>query len=72
LFPGADSREFWQRSEERNKKTARVFDALGLQEYEALEVFVGYDELKLYMWENDDWLFIVCFWRYGNIMISLC
>jgi len=49
LFPGADSREFWLRSEERNKKTARIYDQLGLQEYEALEVFVGYEELKLYM-----------------------
>jgi len=49
LFPGADAREFWQRAEERNKRTARVFDELGLQEYEALEVFVGYEELKTYM-----------------------
>jgi glucosamine-6-phosphate deaminase len=49
LFPGSDSREFWQRAEERNKKTARIFDELGLQEYEALEVFVGYNELKNYL-----------------------
>jgi len=48
-FPGADSREFWQRAEERNKRTAKVYDSLGLQEYEALEVFVGYNELKPYM-----------------------
>jgi len=48
-FPGSDSREFWQRIEERNKRTARTFDDLGLQEYEALEVFVGYSELKAYM-----------------------
>ena len=46
VFPGADAREFWQRAEERNKQTADIFDKLGLQEYEALEVFVSYDEIK--------------------------
>jgi len=45
-FPGSDSREFWQRAEERNKRTARLFDQLGLQEYEALEVFVHYEDIK--------------------------
>ncbi len=39
LFPGADAREFWQRAEERNRGTARLYDALGLQEYEAIEAF---------------------------------
>ncbi len=39
LFPGADAREFWQRAEERNRGTARDFDALGLPEYEAIEAF---------------------------------
>ena len=39
LFPGADTREFWQRAEERNRGTAKIFDALGLQEYEAIEAF---------------------------------
>jgi glucosamine-6-phosphate deaminase len=39
LFPGADAREFWQRAEERNRGTAKVFDALGLPEYEAIEAF---------------------------------
>jgi glucosamine-6-phosphate deaminase len=39
LFPGADAREFWQRAEERNRGTARAFDALGLPEYEAIEAF---------------------------------
>jgi glucosamine-6-phosphate deaminase len=39
LFPGHDSREFWQRAEERNRATARLYDALGLQEYEAIEAF---------------------------------
>jgi glucosamine-6-phosphate deaminase len=40
LFPGVDSREFWQRAEQRNRETARVYDRLGLAEYEAIEGFV--------------------------------
>lgn len=41
LFPGpSDSREFWQRAEDRNRATARVYDELGLAEYEAIEGFV--------------------------------
>lgn len=39
-FPGDDSREFWQRAEERNHNTADVYDKLGLAEYQAMEVFV--------------------------------
>ncbi len=41
LFPGPDdAREFWQRAEDRNRRTAALFDALGLAEYEAIEGFV--------------------------------
>lgn len=41
MFPGGhDSREFWQRAEDRNRHTAKVFDALGLPEFYALEGFV--------------------------------
>jgi glucosamine-6-phosphate deaminase len=40
LFPGSDAREFWQRAEERNVSTARLYDALGLAEYAAIEGFV--------------------------------
>ncbi len=40
LFPGSDSREFWQRAEDRNRQTARIYDDLGLAEYEAIEGFV--------------------------------
>ncbi len=41
LFPGpADSREFWQRAEDRNRLTAELYDRLGLPEYQALEAFV--------------------------------
>jgi glucosamine-6-phosphate deaminase len=42
LFPGADSREFWQRAEQRNKATAELYDRFGLAEYEAIEGFVQY------------------------------
>lgn len=41
LFPGpSDAREFWQRAEDRNKNTAKLYDKLGLAEYEAIEGFV--------------------------------
>ncbi len=41
LFPGAnDPREFWQRAEDRNARTAELFDQLGLPEYQAIEGFV--------------------------------
>ena len=41
LFPGPnDPREFWQRAEDRNRDTARLYDKLGLPEYEAIEGFV--------------------------------
>ncbi len=39
-FPGEDAREFWQRAEDRTQHTARVYDALGMAEYQAIEVFV--------------------------------
>ena len=42
-FPGKDSREFWQRSEDRNHATADLYDKLGMAEYQAIECFVRYD-----------------------------
>ncbi|MBQ8838416.1 MAG: glucosamine-6-phosphate deaminase [Bacteroidales bacterium] len=39
-FPGEDPREFWQRAEERTQNTARLYDELGMAEYQAIEVFV--------------------------------
>lgn len=39
-FPGNDNREFWQRAEERTQHTAHLYDALGMAEYQAMEVFV--------------------------------
>ncbi len=44
-FPGSDAREFWQRAEDRNRKTAEVYDQLGLAEYEAIEGFVRWKGL---------------------------
>ncbi len=40
MFPGADDREFWQRAEERNKGTAKLYDQLGMAQYYAIEGFV--------------------------------
>jgi glucosamine-6-phosphate deaminase len=41
MFPGGtDKREFWQRAEDRNHNTAKVYDQLGLPEFYALEGFV--------------------------------
>ena len=40
MFPGVDSREFWQRAQDRNTGTAALYDGLGLPEYFAIEGFV--------------------------------
>ena len=39
-FQGSDSREFWQRAEERNANTAKLYAQLGLTQYAAMEAFV--------------------------------
>jgi glucosamine-6-phosphate deaminase len=39
-FQGSDSREFWQRAEERNANTANMYSSLGLTRYAAMEAFV--------------------------------
>jgi len=39
-FQGSDSREFWQRAEDRNGNTANLYAALGLTKYAAMEAFV--------------------------------
>ena len=41
-FLGDDERLFWQRAEDRNRATARLYDKLGLACYEAMEAFVEY------------------------------
>ncbi len=40
VFQGADSREFWQRAEDRNRETANLYDMLGMSHYAAMEAFV--------------------------------
>lgn len=40
VFQGSDSREFWQRAEDRNRETAALYDQLGLSHYAAMEAFV--------------------------------
>jgi glucosamine-6-phosphate deaminase len=48
MFPGgSDRREFWQRAEDRNRGTAKVYDALGLPEFYALEGFVQWRDGKV-------------------------
>ena len=43
VFQGTDSREFWQRAEDRNRETADLYDELGLSHYAAMEAFVRWD-----------------------------
>lgn len=45
-FLGDDERLFWQRSEERNRATADLYNQLGLASYEAIEAFVEYIPIK--------------------------
>jgi glucosamine-6-phosphate deaminase len=45
MFPGgSDRREFWKRAEDRNRDTAKLYDALGLPEFYALEAFVRWKD----------------------------
>jgi glucosamine-6-phosphate deaminase len=39
-FQGSDSREFWQRAEDRNANTADLYAQLGLTKFAAMEAFV--------------------------------
>ena len=43
MFQGNDTREFWLRAEERNRNTAKLYDDLGLAEYEAIEAFKRFE-----------------------------
>ena len=40
VFQGMDTREFWQRAEDRNKETAEIYDQMGMARYAAMEAFV--------------------------------
>jgi len=39
MLLGGDIREVWERAEERNRGSARLYDTLGMAEYEAIEAF---------------------------------
>ena len=43
VFQGSDSREFWQRAEDRNRETADIYHQLGLSHYAAMEAFVRWE-----------------------------
>lgn len=43
VFQGSDSREFWQRAEDRNRETAMLYVQLGLSSYAAMEAFVRWE-----------------------------
>lgn len=45
-FLGNDDRLFWQRAEERNRATAKLYERLGLASYEAMEAFVEYRPIR--------------------------
>lgn len=46
VFQGTDSREFWQRAEDRNNETSVLYDQLGLASYAAMEAFVRWEFYK--------------------------
>ena len=45
-FLGDDDRLFWQRAEDRNRATARLYESLGMASYEAIEAFVEYHPIR--------------------------
>ncbi len=45
-FLGDDDRLFWQRAEDRNRGTAKLYESLGLASYEAIEAFVEYKPIR--------------------------
>jgi glucosamine-6-phosphate deaminase len=47
-FLGNDERLFWQRAEDRNQATAKLYNNLGLASYEAIEAFVEYKLPEFY------------------------
>ena len=49
VYPGTDDREFWQRAEDRNADTARIYDALGLAEFMAMEGFVRWVDDEMFL-----------------------
>jgi len=47
MFAGSDSREFWQRAEDRNRGTAAAYNRFGLPEYFAMEALVRWDGVPI-------------------------
>lgn len=47
MFAGTDTREFWQRAEDRNRGTADMYNRYGLPEYFALEGLVRWNGVPL-------------------------
>ncbi len=43
MYPGAQDIEIWRFAIERNRETAIKYDALGMAEYEAMELFAAYE-----------------------------
>jgi glucosamine-6-phosphate deaminase len=49
-YPGTNSREFWMIADEQTMRTARLYDQLGMAEYDAIEGFMRWtteDQQKL-------------------------
>ncbi len=46
-YLGDDDRLFWQRAEERNRATAKLYEDLGMAAYEAIEAFVRYHPIVI-------------------------
>ena len=42
MFQGDDNREFWVRTEDRNRSIAKTFHDLGMSDYSAIETFKRY------------------------------
>ena len=42
MFQGDDNREFWVRTEDRNRSIAKIFHDLGMSDYSAMETFKRY------------------------------
>jgi len=42
MFQGDDNREFWVRTEDRNRAIAKIFHDLGMSDYSAIETFKRY------------------------------
>ena len=42
MFQGGDNREFWVRTEDRNRAIAKIFHDLGMSDYSAIETFKRY------------------------------